>query len=83
MTIEELYEKLEELIDKGEGEQKVRLAFQPNWPLAFDLIGAISNEELDEDDEELDSGTENYLWLVASQGNCRDNPYAPRDLWDF
>ncbi len=78
--------KLSELIDRlqqhaqaaGDHDPEVRIAYQPNYPLAADVdaVTAISGE---------DEGKrpDRTIWLAAASSVGYDeNPYAPRQAWD-
>jgi hypothetical protein len=52
MNVAELIEALE-----GQDPQaEVRLATQPNWPLAFHLSGVVSQKEIDRGEDDEDCG---------------------------
>ena len=48
MTVEELID----LLGQYDGEQEVRLAFQPSWPLAFNVGQVSSSDEFVDEDED-------------------------------
>lgn len=48
MQVQELIEMLEQY----DGEQEVRLAFQPNWPLAFEIGQVVSQDEFEAEIDE-------------------------------
>ncbi len=87
MRLSELIRELQDLEEDHEGEDpEVRLAMQPNYPLAFHIngIAALDGSEVDEDEEDEDEDEdekETIVWIAASEGNCYDHPYAPRAAW--
>lgn len=66
----------------------VRLATQPNWPLAYALGGIATSEDISGENQCSEHGHYNcedcqkqgVVWLV--EGNSCDHPYAPRAAWD-
>ena len=70
MTVSQLIELLSEM-DPGD---KVRLATQPVYPLAFHIAGvaALDDEDDEDDGDEFEPGV---VWIAA--GDHPDNPYAP------
>lgn len=87
MNVAKLIERLSECDPNAE----VRLATQPNWPLAAHLLGVADGDEVAVDCdrcEDLDdcplgdacpvvAGT---VWLVEG-AQPTDSPYAPREAW--
>lgn len=74
MTVQELLELLED----AEPNAEVRLATQPNYPLAFDLAGVTMSEDVDAPGDTWDGPV---VWLC--QGEPSDSPYGvPRGVWD-
>ena len=69
MTVSQLIELLSEM-DPGD---EVRIATQPEYPLAFHIAGvaALDNED-DPGQDELEPGV---VWIAA--GDHPDQPYAP------
>ena len=73
MTINELIEELRYLADMYDmGEMDVRVAHQPQWPLA-ETISAITVAEKD---------GERKCWLATYPVGRYENPYAPRTAWE-
>ncbi len=76
---------LRQLLEGYDDEQEVVLAFQPSWPLAFQLGNVVADSERDvhDDSDPEDEGEEqdDRLWLVAGD-SARPNPYAPRDVFE-
>ena len=146
VTVEDLAEIVNDLVEQGRGKMKVRIATQPNYPLAHDVRSVIDNQQLAEVDEDfqeyllqntdLEEGQFDMLplakqkelnqrfeedkqgpqtsrlrlkyrqfirktfksscpgpkisnefgetlWIVAEEGNCQENPYAPKGLWEI
>lgn len=81
MTVSELLDALQELVDDGHGDKDVMLATQPNYPLASTLKGVVNGEELG-DGEGLEPDT-SVVWLLEGSQRRTGSPYAPRDLWDL
>lgn len=72
-TVEELRDLLDEMVDAGLGELPVRMAHQPNWPLAETVTAVTMCESND--------GTDT-VWLACNPVPRHENPYAPRDAWE-
>lgn len=47
----QVYELIE-MLEQYDGEQEVRLAFQPNWPLAFEIGNVVSQDEFEAEIDE-------------------------------
>lgn len=95
MTVDELIESLQAISDEGYGESEVRMATQPNYPLATNLKGVVLDKGEEEECEVCDGvgcdecpedgdgpGVDRLVWLVEGS-SCADSPYAPRHLWDL
>lgn len=78
MTVSELIEMLQQ----HDGDAEVRIATQPNYPMALSVDGVASlYGEADYDDEDGDQTTEGVVWIAT--GECLlENPYAPSGVWD-
>ena len=74
------------------------LAHNLQAAVTSDQLKENQEDDIDEDEEELtprqktrkrraerksSAEFEKTLWLVASEGNCSEHPYAPKDLWNF
>jgi len=79
MTVEELRDRLEELVEAGHGEHEVMIVTQPNWPLRFTLAGVASTTE--HDAQEDDASDEQAVVYLVEGGHPNGNPYGPR--WAF
>ena len=84
MNVGELREALEGLDD----EIVVRIASQPNWPLAFEVRSIVTpgdvvdyHENVDEDEADFES--DGFAWIVTGDHPYDGSPYAPRILWDI
>ena len=77
MKLEELIDKLKELEDVCGPDVEVRLAMQPNWPLAFN-VGNVTIL----DAEETEDGQENSIIWIAEGGHPYNAPYAPKEAWE-
>ena len=74
MTIEELQEQLEWLVESGADPMtEVKIAQQPNWPLASGIVNVRTVEQ----DNEFEDNTD-VAWIAC--GNAGE--YAPRAAWD-
>ena len=81
-TVADFAERLQELVDAGYGDCRLRIATQPNWPLAHKVAAMSIIEDGDRYEGEEEDGTET-VWIAASETVGYDeNPYAPRDAWD-
>lgn len=84
MTVNEMIDRLQEAVDDGFGECEVRLAFQPNWPLQYDIAGIATpdgeSRAQGEPDEEPDDAA-SVVYLVEGGHPNDDSPYAP--AWAF
>ena len=80
MTVRDLIEYLEAYDDDAE----VRLATQPEWPLAFQIASVMGADEIsaesDYPDEEPTEAEEPIVW-IASGSHPSDNPSAPGGAW--
>jgi len=81
MTVTKLIEALQEL-EYEYGDAEVRLAFQPSWPLQFNLsrtiVSPLDLEDEEEDDEpaEGDEPKRSIVYL-AEAGQPYETPYVP------
>ena len=74
MTVNEMIERLQEAAEGGFGDCEVRLAFQPSWPLQFEVGGiSVPDEQPDEGDP--------VIYVVEGSHPDGDSPYAPS--WAF
>jgi hypothetical protein len=76
MTLQELIDELQDLAhDLGE-DTEVRLAVQPNWPLAHEIacVGPAMDEEGDDDFDRV-------VWIASGSHPYGASPYAPRSAW--
>jgi len=75
--IEQLKDVRDALEDGDSTEVAVRIAFQPNWPLALDLVDLtlISNERGRNKGKPV-------LWLAVAETTTDKDPYAPRRAWE-
>ena len=94
MTLRDLIDTLQALADDGYEDAPVRLAFQPNWPLAFD-VGNITVLDEDAGDVEPDDDVEDIedwdalpappersvVWIADGGHPDGVSPYAPRDAF--
>ena len=84
MTLNELIERLQEAAEDGFGESEVRLAFQPRWPLQFEVAGVSTPNDASrskgEPDEEPDD-VASVIYIVEGNHPHDDSPYAPS--WAF
>lgn len=77
MTVNELIELLTDLADEGRGNNQVRMATQPKWPLAHHVADVVCGWDIDADevaDHHLD-----IVWIV--EGAQDENPYAPKEVF--
>ncbi len=78
-TVNDLLERLQELEEEGYGDAKLRIAYQPNWPLASFVENVRTVDDADRYDDEQDMQT---VWIAASNTVWGENPYAPREAWE-
>lgn len=67
MKLSELIERLQELQESIENDPEVVAAFQPNYPLAGEIVGAT----------EIDS----VVWIAVGSHPEHMDPYAPREAF--
>jgi len=81
MTVQDLID----LLEQYPAEAEVRLAHQPNWPLAFNVLGVWSAAEDGTDDEEFDADGPgaDAVWIVEGEHPHDGSPYAPRDAFEY
>jgi hypothetical protein len=84
MTVEELIAELEQY----DRDAEVRVAIQPQWPLACDVQNVVSAADLPvgRDDEPApardDLDVAPVVWIAVSQVSSSDeSPYAPLAAW--
>ena len=81
MTIDELIERLEEVKEAGflSGDTEVKVAHQPNYPLAAPLEMVTDPHEVidPEDLETVERAQLDVLWLACGPSS----EYAPRHAW--
>ncbi len=84
MTVNEMIERLQEAADEGFGDCEVRLAFQPSWPLQFEIGGIATpddeSREMGEPDEESNEAS-SVVYITEGSHPRDDSPYAPK--WAF
>jgi len=97
MTLDELIDTLTELQEEGYGDARVRLAFQPSWPLRL-TVGSITARHEEDDGEEPDEeydgpvnvpppgiepdGPDQYIVWIADGGHPdNESPYAPGNVF--
>jgi hypothetical protein len=81
MRVGELIERLQQFDEDAE----VRLAFQPSWPLQFEIKGVASLREAERQEPEEDQTEEredDIIYIVEGSHPHKDSPYANRNLWD-
>jgi len=82
VTVRELQEKLEELIDDGRGDDEIRLTYQSNYPLQSHVRGVWAPDDSEESEElDLRDSERNVVWVV-SDGQVRETPYGHGEAWD-
>ena len=84
MTLNELLEELQDIVanDDEAGEAEVRIAYQPNYPLAAE-VDAITLETQRHDEKNKRGASDFVLWLAAGSISAyRENPYAPSLAWE-
>lgn len=91
MTLQELRDVLDELIERGQDpESRVLIVHQPGYPIQEDIRGVATAQGCDEarcedgkDDNKDDSGDAPALVYVVAGGQPRDiSPYGPRRAWE-
>lgn len=85
MTLEELIERLQDLVEDGvDPSAEVRIAMQPSWPLQSTVRDVFPSDDLmvdDPDDEPEDETASPVVWIVEGS-QCHENPYAPRQVFE-
>jgi hypothetical protein len=80
MNIQDLIEALTELAEDNP-DAEVRIAYQPNYPLAA-YVQNVTVVDADDEDEDR-SESESVIWIAASDTvSHRHSPYAPKSAWD-
>lgn len=64
MTVQELFEILEEMVENGAGHYEVKLLMQPNYPFIY-TVGSVGVREIEDDFE--DSLPEEVLYLTEGR----------------
>jgi hypothetical protein len=75
MTVEELRDVLSQAVELGLGDNELRFAYQPNYPLQDRVGGVWFNEESSDEDEAS-------VFYLVSGGQDRNCPYAPSAAFD-
>lgn len=78
-TVADLHKALGQLIEIGMGENELRLAVQPNYPLAELVDGLWFDEEKQRSSEE--NGEEPPVVFIVSGGGDAYEPYAPSEAF--
>lgn len=76
MTVKELYEELCDILEANPevSDRPVRLATQPNYPLAFEVDTVTLDTTKGEDNA--------IIWIAEGGHPQNSSPYAPRHAWD-
>ena len=89
MTVDDLRDLLDDLLDCGAGDRELMFVYQSNYPLQ-DHVACVWDPENgiveDEDDPPARRSTHNkdgvpYVYLVSGGQNHR-KPYGPREAFD-
>jgi hypothetical protein len=80
MKVKELKELIDTLVNLDMGEQELRFAYQPNYPLQ-DYVGGVWYSDLSGPYDGPNDKAEGKVYLVSG-GQDRDMPYAPRRAFD-
>lgn len=79
MTVTELREILEELETNGKGNEEVKLAYQPNWPMEVKLDHVYAQQEYQ---EEFEDEYKSLKGVYLCQSPYGGNDYAPRVVFE-
>lgn len=78
MTVEELKDRLEELIENGYGDVEVKMAYQPNYPIEEPITSVMGfNGKPHTYDDEAER--EPAVYLIHDEDG---NDYAPHRIFD-
>lgn len=93
MTIDQLIAALEEareMAPRG-GDTEVRVAYQPNYPIAGTIQAVSVADPYDLDDEAIEAGVtereldldghDGKLWIGVGSMPYNENPYGPQFAW--
>lgn len=64
MTVQELFEILEEMVENGAGHYEVKLLLQPNYPLIY-TVGSVGVREIEDEFGEFQE--EEVLYLTEGR----------------
>jgi len=82
MTVNEMRDLLEDMIENGYGEREVLFVYQQNYPLQDHIAGGwVPGHDADPDGGPEDETNENAVYLVSA-GQCYDQPYGPSQAFD-
>jgi hypothetical protein len=77
-TIRELIDALENEAQSYGDDARVRVAFQPGYPLAASVANVIHQQEMPEDpDGALAPSAANVIWIAVTEGT----EYGPAGAW--
>ena len=77
MTVNELRDLLEEMVENGYGEREVLFTYQSNYPLQDHIAGGwVPGHVAYMDDEPEEETDQNAVYLVSG-GQCYEMPYGP------
>ena len=77
MTVTQLLEKMQELVDEGFEDLEVKIAFQPGYPLAGNIANVASPLDLEDPELDDDSDEANQIWIAVSDATG----YATSEAW--
>ena len=84
MKIAELISELQEIEQECGEDTEVRLAFQPSWPLQYNIgqVVIVGGDQFEVDDDYYEEGDENYndapeepIIYISEAGQVYDSPY--------
>lgn len=96
MTVQELIDRLEVCLEDLGPDTEVRLAFQPNYPLAFEIGDVVDGTDLQDDESDYDEDDDEapviddesdyddvtpVIWITEGGHPSYDSPYAPRAVF--
>ncbi|MCL2732311.1 MAG: hypothetical protein FWE15_20095 [Actinomycetia bacterium] len=84
MTLDQMIAALEEAREEMGGGAEVRIAHQPEYPIALAAEGVRTVRDVDDEDQAEEAaadGHDRFAWIATEPPRDDASPYAPRWAW--